>query len=111
MVRLESEARELLLSLREAIVRGQNEPPPAGREASSQGGESTQDARRDLARRELAEIEAALRRIEDGNYGRCVSCGGPVGLQRLRAVPEARFCMACSGRHDLVRDEGDDRGV
>ncbi len=41
-------------------------------------------------------IEDALRRIDDGNYGRCEACGGPLGLQRIRAIPEARFCLTCS---------------
>jgi len=46
-------------------------------------------------RRELAEIDAALRRIEQGMYGRCERCEGPIGRQRLRAIPEARHCMSC----------------
>ena len=48
-------------------------------------------------RRELADIDAALARIQAGSYGRCLNCGGPMGLQRLRAIPEARYCLACSG--------------
>jgi len=48
--------------------------------------------------RELAEIEAALQRLESGTYGRCERCGGFIGMLRLRAVPEARFCMGCLGR-------------
>ena len=46
--------------------------------------------------RELAEIDSALLRIESGTYGKCEHCGGSVGALRLRAVPEARSCMACS---------------
>jgi DnaK suppressor protein len=46
--------------------------------------------------RELAEIDGALQRIESGTYGQCERCGGSIGALRLRAVPEARFCMACS---------------
>jgi len=46
---------------------------------------------------ELAEVDAALGRIAAGSYGTCISCGGPLGLQRLRAIPEARFCLGCSG--------------
>src|SRR4249920_2381569 len=42
---------------------------------------------RDLA--ELRELEAALRRIADGNYGTCVDCGGEVPLARLQAQPGA----------------------
>jgi len=47
-------------------------------------------------RRELREIDAALRRIEQGTYGRCASCGQALGRQRLRALPEARLCLDCS---------------
>ena len=50
------------------------------------------------AGRELEEIDAALRRIVEGRYGLCEACGGPIGLQRLRAIPEVRYCLACSGR-------------
>ncbi len=48
-------------------------------------------------RRELEEIEAALARLADGTYGLCQSCGRAIGRQRLLAIPEARFCLECSG--------------
>ena len=48
--------------------------------------------------RELAEIDAALSRLEAGTYGQCERCGEEIGSLRLRALPEARFCMGCSGR-------------
>jgi RNA polymerase-binding transcription factor DksA len=51
----------------------------------------------DAVAREIAEVEAARGRIAQGSYGTCSSCGGPLGLQRLRAIPEARFCLGCSG--------------
>jgi RNA polymerase-binding protein DksA len=41
----------------------------------------------------LVEIEAALGRIEDGTYGLCTSCGGPIGEERLEAVPYATLCI------------------
>ncbi len=47
-------------------------------------------------RRELGEIDAALERIDDGTFGVCQDCGGPIGRGRLRAVPEARRCVGCS---------------
>lgn len=47
-------------------------------------------------RRELQEIDAALGRIDNGSYGRCEACKGPIGNQRLTAMPEARLCVACS---------------
>jgi RNA polymerase-binding protein DksA len=54
----------------------------------------------DFERRELLDIEAALRRIEDGTWGRCETCGGPIGTQRLMALPEARQCLACRSRSE-----------
>jgi RNA polymerase-binding transcription factor DksA len=47
---------------------------------------------------ELAQIDEALGRIARGSYGTCVACGGPLGLQRIRAIPEARYCLGCSGQ-------------
>ena len=50
-----------------------------------------------LPERVLAEIDAALGRIAEGTFGSCVRCGGAIGHQRLRAVPETPYCMACRG--------------
>ncbi len=40
-------------------------------------------------------IEAALERIETGEYGECEDCGDPITSSRLRAVPWAPKCVAC----------------
>ena len=45
------------------------------------------------AQQTLAEIDAALKRIEDGTYGLCEICGKPIGDDRLRALPWARLCI------------------
>lgn len=45
---------------------------------------------------ELAELDAALFRIEAGTWGRCERCGGAIGRDRLRALPETRSCLPCS---------------
>ncbi|MER2565639.1 MAG: TraR/DksA C4-type zinc finger protein [Myxococcaceae bacterium] len=44
---------------------------------------------------ELRDIEDALLRIDAGTWGRCLQCGGAIGRDRLRAVPDARFCVSC----------------
>jgi DnaK suppressor protein len=44
---------------------------------------------------ELDEIAQAVRRLGSGAYGICESCREPITLPRLRAVPAARFCLAC----------------
>ena len=41
----------------------------------------------------LAEIEAALGRIDDGTYGLCVNCGKPIAEERLEALPYATLCI------------------
>lgn len=52
----------------------------------------------DASQSELGEIDAALARIANGSYGSCERCGGAIGRQRLRALPEVRFCASCSPR-------------
>ena len=42
---------------------------------------------------ELADVEHALRRLEDGTYGICEACGQPIDEARLEALPAARFCL------------------
>ena len=43
----------------------------------------------------LAEIDAALRRIEDGTYGTCTNCGHEIPPERLEARPWAMLCIGC----------------
>jgi DnaK suppressor protein len=43
----------------------------------------------------LREVEAALRRIEQGTYGVCHECEEPISVKRLDAVPWARYCVTC----------------
>lgn len=45
------------------------------------------------AQQTLADVEAALRRIEDGSFGTCEACGKPIGAERLAAIPWARLCI------------------
>jgi RNA polymerase-binding transcription factor len=44
----------------------------------------------------LAGIDAALRRIEDGTYGICSSCGKSISPERLEALPWAPLCIDCA---------------
>ena len=41
----------------------------------------------------LSEIDAALKRIDDGTYGTCTACGKPIGVERLEAYPWASLCI------------------
>ncbi|RMH44902.1 MAG: TraR/DksA family transcriptional regulator [Alphaproteobacteria bacterium] len=49
-----------------------------------------------IERKELAMIDAALRRIEEGEYGYCVKCGAEIAEERLDAVPFTPFCVKCA---------------
>ncbi|WP_198415731.1 TraR/DksA C4-type zinc finger protein [Cryobacterium sp. TMB1-7] len=44
----------------------------------------------------LAAIDAALVRVEDGSYGRCLRGGEPIGRERLEARPAAELCIDCA---------------
>ena len=54
------------------------------------------DAIGNETRASIAEIEAALERLEAGTYGICGECGGPIGEGRLDAIPEATRCVDCA---------------
>jgi RNA polymerase-binding protein DksA len=46
----------------------------------------------------LAAIDAALKRIDDGTYGTCTSCGDQIRYERLEASPWASLCIDCKRR-------------
>ena len=54
------------------------------------------DALANQARGHLAEIDAAIARIDHGMYGVCETCGQPISDARLRARPVARACITCA---------------
>jgi RNA polymerase-binding protein DksA len=45
---------------------------------------------------ELAQIEAAITRIDNGSYGQCSKCGQAIAPARLAAQPEAPLCISCA---------------
>lgn len=49
-------------------------------------------------RHHLAEVDAALARLDAGTYGACERCGEPIGEERLDALPAARTCIGCAAR-------------
>ena len=55
-------------------------------------------ALRDRSRAEVRRIESALRKVDDGTYGRCERCGNPIALARLEAIPWAPLCIDCARR-------------
>jgi RNA polymerase-binding transcription factor len=49
----------------------------------------------DAEREKVKEIDEALDRIEEGNYGLCQRCGNPIAEKRLNAVPWTPYCVDC----------------
>jgi len=54
-------------------------------------------------KRELAEIEEALKRIEEGTYGICEMCDEPIQEERLKIKPYAKYCIIC---REIIEKEG-----
>ena len=55
------------------------------------------------ARNLLAQIDEALRRMEEGVFGDCIGCGMRIELERLEALPYTTQCMDCRRREETGR--------
>lgn len=53
---------------------------------------------------ELADVDHALRRLDDGSYGTCEACGEPIADARLEAMPATRFCINDQAAAESERD-------
>jgi DnaK suppressor protein len=58
----------------------------------------------DFESRELKQIDSALERIEEGRYGRCDSCNGAIGVERLKAVPYVADCIECARKAERASE-------
>ncbi len=54
----------------------------------------------------LRQIDVALRKISNGDFGVCDLCGKDIGPRRLHAVPWASYCVACQDQMDRSRSNG-----
>jgi RNA polymerase-binding protein DksA len=63
-----------------------------GQQAALSGQQEERD------RREMGQVEAALRRLDTGTYGDCEGCGEPIPLPRLLVQPAATRCAACQAK-------------
>jgi DnaK suppressor protein len=112
--------RAKLIDWKEAILREsldtlatlQSEPlrePDVTDRASSETDWSIELRTRDRQRKLISKIDAALRRIEEGEYGYCEVTGEPISLGRLEARPIATMTVEAQERHErnekVSRDE------
>jgi len=99
------DSRETIEGLQES---GRNVPDIADR-ASEETDRALELRTRDRQRKLVAKIDAALRRIDNGEYGYCEETGEPISLKRLDARPIATLSLEAQERHErrerVHRDE------
>jgi DnaK suppressor protein len=96
--RLDEHRREILHLYRHDLDVGLD----AFRDGDDEIDRANFDSDRDLAlslsdteREVLLQIEEALHRVAAGDYGSCTSCAKPIAVERLHAIPWARYCIDC----------------
>lgn len=97
---LEAEVRAAELARREPRAGAEHEvSDQKDTAADAQQGEVAQaQEQRDLD--ELAQVQAALTRLDHGSYGDCADCGEAISMARLTAQPAATRCAPCQTAHE-----------
>jgi DnaK suppressor protein len=91
-----ADANQTILNLQEETVK---EPDIADR-ASTESERALELRTRDRQRKLIGKIDAALRRIDQGEYGYCDETGEPIALRRLEARPVATLSLEAQERHE-----------
>ena len=91
-----AESQGTLNQLQDAPIR----EPDLNDRASSETDWGIELRTRDRQRKLIAKIDAALRRIKEGEYGYCQVTGEPISLARLRARPIATMTLEAQERHE-----------
>lgn len=90
------ESSETLVSLQDG---GLQEPDIADR-ASAETDRALELRTRDRARKLISKIDAAIRRIEDDEFGYCEVTGEPISIKRLEARPIATMTLEAQEQHE-----------
>jgi len=56
----------------------------------------------EIERKEIQEIDRALKKMEGGKYGNCEICGKPIALSRLKALPWTRYCRKDAEKGEIA---------
>ncbi|RMD92288.1 MAG: TraR/DksA family transcriptional regulator [Alphaproteobacteria bacterium] len=88
---------ELVEEIREieAQLRSETTPDDDDRAIEREADEALEEKER-LDQLEIQQIDAALKRIEEGEYGYCVRCGEEIAPERLDLLPHTPFCARCA---------------
>ncbi len=81
-------------------LRGAERDPEFEEGAQNEHEQYTLSLLGEVQRRQLAMIDAALARIEAGDYGVCVDCESEIDPKRLEALPFALLCTECATRRE-----------
>ncbi len=84
----------------EGMKDGTRNIPDIADRASEETDRALELRTRDRQRKLVAKIDAALRRIEEGEYGYCEISGEPISLKRLDARPIATMTLEAQERHE-----------
>jgi len=91
------ELRDMSSDSRDTVTLDQQSVGRLSRMDAMQGQAMAQEAERRRAS-EIARIDAALERIEAGDYGYCVQCEDDISPKRLEIDPAASLCINCAGK-------------
>ncbi|WP_299692444.1 RNA polymerase-binding protein DksA [uncultured Tateyamaria sp.] len=84
----------------EGLQDGTRNIPDVADRASEETDRALELRTRDRQRKLVAKIDAALRRIDEGEYGYCIVTGEPISLKRLDARPIATMSLEAQERHE-----------
>lgn len=97
--RLTEELEQLKTAMRPADERREGSPFGKREEEATESYELERRLTLEKSIREqLAAVEHALQKFEDGTYGLCDNCGKPIPPERLEALPQATLCLDCKAR-------------
>jgi DnaK suppressor protein len=85
----------------EMTVAKENFPDPNDR-ASLEADRNFELRIRDRERKLIAKMQEAIRRIDDGTFGKCDNCGGPISEKRLLARPVTTQCINCKVKLEKI---------
>ncbi len=78
-----------------------NFPDPTDR-ASLESDRNFELRIRDRERKLIAKMQEAIKRIDDGTFGVCEACGGPISEKRLMARPVTTLCIECKTKQEKL---------
>lgn len=76
---------------------------PYGKREAASMGSSELEKGQSMVRRlkeQLAEVEHALEKLDDGTYGICDNCGKSIPPERLEAIPQTSLCLDCKAKQE-----------